>query len=550
MKIKHLIIVSLMLAILTIGAVSASDDIVAYDDLAVEEVNDDSIVEIEDSNDEEIITSNSNEDILDSEYYDNGIRCTVYEDIVADDANGTYELVDCYVYASGYSNGENVRFLVIVDDILYSFERTMENNNRYFYITNKMLGIHEFRDYKISVYFESDKTGMFFVSSQVVHFSSYPFNFKATNVYNGEYYPYGVKIYYQISLPANATGKLTLTVNGKTYDVNYKDGLGSVYVDTVGWNLGNYTASARYEGNGEYHPSYREVTVEIIPKIMLPTIVATGFIEQMGVGENESITIMAPSNLSGEVMILVRDSREVPIAHYDLEISNGYVSYSLANLSEGKYFFEITGYVGNYSINRNFNISVINVSDEYSSSMLSTEIFEGDNAYLRISKPFEAFLFISVDDVPLKIYATNAEIYEAISGLGVGIHKIKIMGQADTDYYSNTFMVTVKERPAPEPAPTPVKDTVKLTLKKAKVRTSAKKLVLTATLKINGKAKKDLVVKFKFNKKTYKVKTDANGVAKVTIKKSVLKKLKAGKKITYQASYDNTVKKITVKVLK
>ena len=88
-----------------------------------------------------------------------------------------------------------------------------------------------------------------------------------------------------------------------------------------------------------------------------------------------------------------------------------------------------------------------------------------------------------------------------------------------------------------------------LTLKAVKVKKSAKKLVLTATLK-NKKVIKNKQVTFKFNGKTYKAKTNSKGIAKVTIPKSVLTKLKAGKKITYQATYlKNTVKK-TVKVQK
>ena len=96
----------------------------------------------------------------------------------------------------------------------------------------------------------------------------------------------------------------------------------------------------------------------------------------------------------------------------------------------------------------------------------------------------------------------------------------------------------------------PAKQTVKLTLKKVKVKRSAKKLVLTATLKINGKAVKGKVIKFKFNKKNYKAKTNSKGIAKVTIKKKVLKKLKAGKKVKYQASYGKTIVKKSVKVKK
>ena len=76
------------------------------------------------------------------------------------------------------------------------------------------------------------------------------------------------------------------------------------------------------------------------------------------------------------------------------------------------------------------------------------------------------------------------------------------------------------------------------------------KLVLQATLKINKKAKKGLKVIFKFNGKKYTAKTNKKGVAKVTIKKKVLKKLKVGKKVKIQVSYGKTVKKLTVKVKK
>jgi parallel beta-helix repeat protein len=126
-----------------------------------------------------------------------------------------------------------------------------------------------------------------------------------------------------------------------------------------------------------------------------------------------------------------------------------------------------------------------------------------------------------------------------------------------------TFNVTAKAVPAPgnnqntntAPAQTstasaPAKETIKLTLKTVKVKKSAKKLVLQATLKINGKKVKGKTVTFKFNGKTYKAKTNKKGVAKVTIKKAVLKKLKVGKKVKYQASYGGTTVKKTAKIKK
>ena len=51
-------------------------------------------------------------------------------------------------------------------------------------------------------------------------------------------------------------------------------------------------------------------------------------------------------------------------------------------------------------------------------------------------------------------------------------------------------------------------------------------------------------VTLKFNKKTFKVKTNKKGVATFTIKNSIYKKLKVGKKYTYQVTYlKDTVKK-------
>ena len=111
-----------------------------------------------------------------------------------------------------------------------------------------------------------------------------------------------------------------------------------------------------------------------------------------------------------------------------------------------------------------------------------------------------------------------------------------------------TFTVTAKPA-APSTPAAPAKKVIKLTLKKVKVKKSAKKLVLKATLKINGKApKKGTKIKFTFKGKKYIGKTNKKGVAKVIIKKKVLKKLKVGKKVKYTAKYSTKTVKRTAKV--
>ena len=74
----------------------------------------------------------------------------------------------------------------------------------------------------------------------------------------------------------------------------------------------------------------------------------------------------------------------------------------------------------------------------------------------------------------------------------------------------------------------------------------SKKYTITVTLnkKVKGK-----FVYVSFNGKVYKAKTNAQGIAKITIKKSVLKKL-AGKKVKYQVISGNSLKNKTVKIKK
>ncbi|MBR3156675.1 MAG: hypothetical protein IKF13_07655 [Methanobrevibacter sp.] len=77
---------------------------------------------------------------------------------------------------------------------------------------------------------------------------------------------------------------------------------------------------------------------------------------------------------------------------------------------------------------------------------------------------------------------------------------------------------------------------------------SDEKVKLKATLKINGKKVKGKKITFKFKGKTYKVKTNKKGIAKGTVKKNVIKKLKKGKKYTVKVTYLKDTIKTTVKV--
>ena len=91
---------------------------------------------------------------------------------------------------------------------------------------------------------------------------------------------------------------------------------------------------------------------------------------------------------------------------------------------------------------------------------------------------------------------------------------------------------------------------IKLVSKNKSVKKSAKKLTLTVKLTKGKALLKNKKIKFRFRGKNYIAKTNSKGIAKVIIKKSVLKKLKAGKKYTVKMSYLKNSIKRTVKVKK
>ena len=93
-----------------------------------------------------------------------------------------------------------------------------------------------------------------------------------------------------------------------------------------------------------------------------------------------------------------------------------------------------------------------------------------------------------------------------------------------------------------------VKQTLKLVKKTVTVK-KGKALTLQATLKwSNGKAISGKKITFKFKGKKYTAKTNSKGVAKVTIKKTVTKKLKKGKTYSFNACYYTNYVKGKVKV--
>ena len=454
MKLKHLFVVSLILAILTMGVVSASDDIASNDTISQTNADDSEIQEI--SHD-----SSENNDVL--SYSDDNSVVKSNDD--SEDLLGTY--------SSGSVEIELREYI----DVTETYE-------------------------------------------DIGH------------VYDDN----GLK------------GTVTLTVDGKSvFTKKYTSGKSySCYISThdvdfkkIGYGYHNVKLSYN---DGKVKSDSRSVNFVDVPYIDYPSI--------MYVGENNGITIDGDSILSGTATLFFRD-----IVGYDeynepiykkgneftsVKIVNGHGWIPLDKLTNGSHSFQLEYKFGTYEDVDTFKITVKNNSPEFKSSLSATTIPYGNSITVKLTGPKSSgYVEIYIDNR----YAKSAKfgsgsIQESISGLSLGNHRVTIQYSDDSDlFFSKTYNVVVEHA-------------IKLKLTKVKVKKSAKKLVIKATLKIDGKVAKSKKLKFKFNKKTYSAKTDKKGIAKITVKKSVLKKLKKGKKVTYQVTYGKVTVKKTVKVKK
>lgn len=340
------------------------------------------------------------------------------------------------------------------------------------------------------------------------------------NITFAEELEYGQTQIIEVDMPG-VTGSLAFYLNGEYYaSYRFRQEGAAVTLRTL--EAGTYDFYITGE-DSNFDFDY-EGTFSVYPKITVPENVIDGA---------GSITVNPGDYGEGYVTVYV-DGEE--FEYTDLE--EGEVSIPLKSLSAGVHEIEVEyesldGYFHDGTYTVNVKKSTITAKD-MSMSYLDGSKFKVliRNAYGKAVGAGQSVKFY----VAGKLFKTaktdkNGYAYVVLTHVPK-TYAVKVVYKAT----AVSKKVTVKQI---------------LSIKKVTPKKSAKSLVLTATLKkVNGKYLKNKKIIFTFNGKKYAAKTNKKGVAKVTIKKAVLSKLKVGKKITYQATYVKSTVKQTVKVKK
>ncbi|WP_458453467.1 Ig-like domain repeat protein [Methanobrevibacter sp.] len=343
-----------------------------------------------------------------------------------------------------------------------------------------------------------------------------------------------------VNVTASENGKVSIKLGGitKTIDVNANT---LTSVDFGLLDVGSYDIVANFTAGNNYMNSTDTGNVKVVSKIKeddvnisIPDIIAN---------QENQIVINLPSDATGTVTLSIGNNT------YPFTVNNGVATVKVPKLEDGTYEY-IIKYSGdnNYSsFSTSGNINVSKPTPDVEIPPLDKPSSDG-SITINLPKGATGTVTLVIDKKPYSFPVQNgvAKIYMPELANGNYPYTITYSGDGRYSSFTKTGTLTVNKQTTPAKAVT--KTT--LTLKKVTVKRSAKKLIIQATLKVNGKVIKGKTIKFKFNKKTYKAKTNAKGIAKVTIKKAVLKKLKKGKKVTYTATYGKITKKVIVKVKK
>ena len=243
-------------------------------------------------------------------------------------------------------------------------------------------------------------------------------NVTADDIYVGE------DAIIKVSLTPDATGNVTLTIDGKKYTVNITGGKGHLTVPGLKAGLKNVTV--KYEGDEHYLPSENSTTFNV-KKIKPPIDVDS---EDIYVGEDETITVTLPSDATGTVTITVNGKK------YTADVVSGIAEFTIPGLKAGKYTVDAS-YSGDdkyLPTNGEDNFKVSKLKPDI--TVDAPDITVGEDGTITVTLPDDATGTVTIE-VEGKTYTAkvkNGKAVFKVPGLSVGVHGIKVWYSGDDKY--------------------------------------------------------------------------------------------------------------------
>ena len=316
----------------------------------------------------------------------------------------------------------------------------------------------------------------------------------------------------------NPGEEVVFQFNGKTYPVK-ADENGTAKLE-INCNVGNYSITTTYNN------------ISIVNYIMIKTTVVSNDVERT-------------QNSNYDHKIQLFDSAGKPLKNTKVAVSingksnsytsdgSGYITIKFTKLNQGYMTIAVTN-----PVTGEVKKSKISVYSRFSGAK-NIAMYYYDGTKVKMGILGDDATFVGANQiVTIKL---NKKTYKVKTD-AKGFITFKIPNTVKPGTYELTaiYKGEIDKRT--------VKVKQNLKIKKYTVKKSAKKLVIKATLKNGKKALKNKKITLKLNGKKFTAKTNKKGIAKFTIKKKFIKKLKKGKKYTMKVTYLKNTIKTTLKV--
>ena len=305
-----------------------------------------------------------------------------------------------------------------------------------------------------------------------------------------------------VALPEDATGNVTVNVNGKNYTAIVKYGVASVTVPNLA--NGTYSVSVFYNGDDTYMPmeNSTKFTVSKVSDYNMTVDIA-----DIIKGENATITVTVPKDGIGSVVVTINGT------DYKGTVTNGTAKVIIPGLDEGTYKV-VTFYTGDAKYDSMIVNGTITVNKNTKTTLTMDDVvkyFKGaQNLTAKLVDAFgnpiaNATVYFTVNG---KVYAKTTD-KNGTASMGIGLvpneYKVNAVfnGTKDHDKATANATVTIKNTVFGN-------DTTLYFCNGTKY--------VAKFLDSNGKALANTTVKFNINGVFYTRVTDENGTASLGIR--------------------------------
>jgi len=237
-----------------------------------------------------------------------------------------------------------------------------------------------------------------------------------------------------VTLPKEATGSVTIEINGKEYTVNVENGKAIFRVH--GLAFGDKTVAVKYAGDDNYMNNY--TTGQFTVSKVSSTVKATG--KDINVGKDEIITATVPKDATGRVLV------DIDGVGYYGTVENGKAKIIIPELASGRYTAKIT-----YEGDDKFLPSTTTVSFKVSKvnapiSADADDIYQGEDATVVVNVPEDATgtVTITVNGKTYTQEVKNGKAIFTVPGLTKGDYDIVASYSGDRKYDANDSITDIE----------------------------------------------------------------------------------------------------------